>query len=106
MPLLTLSTQVCIDIPYMRHKSLKLIKTISLAIALVFSLSAFAGYDREDDFSRDDRREIGSIQDLLPEVNNLNCQTKCVGQPGCGDFKDMDSCLDQNAQNGCFWSCD
>lgn len=50
-------------------------------------------------------REIATISELIPDLEDLECQSQCEGAPGCGQFTDVDSCVDEGQARGCFWSC-
>lgn len=50
--------------------------------------------------------DIQTVEELIPELNSLQCSARCDGQPACGQFKDMDTCIDLGEANGCFWACD
>jgi len=50
-------------------------------------------------------QDLSSISQLIPDLEDLQCLPQCEGGAYCGQFTDVNSCLDQGAQAGCFWSC-
>ncbi len=51
-------------------------------------------------------RSFNSFSELIPDLDDLDCEPQCVGSPKCGDFKIIQQCLKDGAEHGCFWSCD
>jgi hypothetical protein len=50
---------------------------------------------------------ISTIAESLPELDTLECKTRCDGQPACAQFTSINSCLDNDLNiKGCNWSCD
>ncbi|MBX3022603.1 MAG: hypothetical protein KF799_13100 [Bdellovibrionales bacterium] len=83
-------------------------KVLAPAI-LIFASSAVLAAPGLDvrpgvDFERAD--EITTVQQMIPRYDNLQCQARCDGRAECGQFKDMDTCLDLGETAGCFWACD
>jgi len=75
-----------------------------LIFGVISSAPAFAqGGDKE--FSKADR-EISSFNDLFRGLDDLNCTPKCGGAAICGEFREMNTCLDEGDAADCFWSCE
>lgn len=82
--------------------------------ALVFTLliymvpqtwAARNDFEHNTDLQQDTRLP-SSITELIPDLESLDCTTKCDGEPACAQFKDLNSCLGDGSQLRCFWSCE
>ena len=50
--------------------------------------------------------EVGSISDLIPNYEEIRCESKCEGERyACGQFSDSKSCTEQGSKLGCVWAC-
>jgi hypothetical protein len=77
----------------------------SLIILMVFCSFPLLAADREHS-RHDSGRDISNISELFPTLDTLDCTPRCDGAPICGDFQEMNSCLDEGAAADCFWSCE
>lgn len=89
------------------HKTLPL-----LVLILISAASAWAGP------GLDIRPQIDSlpnptttwntdaINELIPDLNDLRCESRCSGSSACVQYASMDACLGDGAPQGCFWSCE
>ena len=86
-----------------------MLKLISAFVLIYISQAAFAGgnsdiYDNAGPLSR----EISVFSDALPDMEDLDKAPRCEGNPRvyntCGEFQTIDGCLDQGADQGCFWA--
>lgn len=80
-------------------------KLIAAAILIYSSQGAFAGnFDSYESAAR----EITSVTDALPDMEDLDKAPRCEGNPRvyntCHKFETLDSCLDDGADQGCFWA--
>jgi hypothetical protein len=50
-------------------------------------------------------RDLSSIADLFPDLDDLACTPRCEGARGCGQFQDIDACIDDGAELNCSWVC-
>lgn len=52
--------------------------------------------------------EITMMTEALPDMEDLDKAPRCEGNPRiyntCGQFQTLDSCLDDGAEQGCFWA--
>lgn len=79
-------------------------KILALSILIYLSQGAYAldGVVGSDVSSL---RDITSISELVPNLDDLEATATCQGAPACGQFTDIDSCLDESDPRlGCFWS--
>lgn len=50
--------------------------------------------------------EMGSIADLIPNYEEIRCESKCEGERyACGQFSDAKSCTEHGSKLGCVWAC-
>lgn len=80
-------------------------KLIAALILIYSSQVALAGsFDSYESAGR----EITSISDLTPDMEDLDKAPRCEGNPRvyntCAQFQTLDNCLDQGANQGCFWA--
>ncbi len=62
-----------------------------------------------DTLNEDDHlseRGLATIIDFIPSKEQFRCEPRCDGKSFCGQFHDIDSCLNIENQNACFWSCE
>jgi hypothetical protein len=84
-------------------------KLISALVLIYISQAAFAG-GRSDfyDNGGSTSREITLVMDALPDMEDLDKAPRCEGNPEiqntCGQFQTLDGCLDEGADQGCFWA--
>ncbi len=51
-------------------------------------------------------RDFSNISELMRDLEDLDCSASCQGgHNACGQFTDMDSCIDDGAAAGCYWTC-
>jgi len=74
-------------------------------ILIYISQSAFAIDSSMDLNAASPTRDLSSISDLFPDLEDLACTPSCDGPRGCGQFQEVDACIDQGAELGCFWVC-
>lgn len=74
-------------------------------VLIYISQSAFAFDSSMDLKSASPTRDLSSISDLFPDLEDLACSQSCEGHNQCGQFQDVDSCIDGGAELGCFWTC-
>ncbi len=83
-------------------------KLIAALVLIYISQSAFAG-SMDSAMSNDRSRDLTTISELIPDIEDLECRPKCEGNAhtanSCGQFTTLDSCLDTGSDQGCFWSC-
>ncbi len=81
-----------------------MLRALILILAVLSSTSAYS--DSIAEYDHKASRELTSISDLFPSLDTLDCTPKCGGAPVCGEFSEMNSCLDDGAPADCFWSCE
>jgi hypothetical protein len=79
-------------------------RKLLIILMLINSAGAFATDSQRE--RPQAARDISSISELLPGLDTLDCTPRCTGAPICGEFREMNSCLDQGAAADCFWSCE
>jgi hypothetical protein len=85
---------------------------IPLLLLFIYAVAkpswAVADFERNTDLKQDVNRSVTSIADIIPDLDSLDCTPKCEGKTAsnCGQYQDMDSCLDDGSAKGCFWSCE
>jgi hypothetical protein len=47
-----------------------------------------------------------ALNELIPDLSDLRCESRCSGSSACGQYRGMDACLEEGAAQGCFWSCE
>jgi hypothetical protein len=87
------------------------VRALALIIPLFIYVASIEGAHAKDFPRNTDLQQelhgITSIADFLPELDSLECTTKCDGQPACAQFTNINSCLDNElGVRGCNWSCD
>ena len=93
----------------MTHKVWCVRKLISVLVLIYISQAAFAG-GNSDDFGNAGpvSREITMVTDALPDMEDLDKVPRCEGNAQtyntCGRYQTLDSCLDDGADQGCFWA--
>jgi len=77
-----------------------------IPLVLIYISQGSYAFDNSTDLqSLSSTRDLSGISDLLPDLRDLDCSPKCEGQRGCGQLKDVDACIDDGSELGCFWSC-
>jgi hypothetical protein len=77
-----------------------------IPFVLIYISQGSYAFDNSSDLqSGSSARDFSSISDLFPKPEDMACVPKCDGHQGCGQFKDVDSCIDDGAELGCFWVC-
>ena len=77
-------------------------------ILIYISQGAYAFENQADMQSVSSVRDFSSISNLIRDLEDLDCVATCQGDRkgnACGQFKDMDSCIDDGAALGCYVTC-
>lgn len=78
-----------------------------IPIVLIYISQGSYAFDNSSDIqSFSSSRDFASISDLFPSPEDMACAPKCEGGHGCGQFRDIDSCIDDGAAMGCYWKCE
>jgi hypothetical protein len=86
-------------------------KLISALVLIYASQAAFAGGNSDlYDSGGSASREITRVTDVLPDMEDLGKAPRCEGNEQlnntCGQFQTRDGCLNEGADQGCFWAYD
>lgn len=87
---------------YVTHKVCDVLKLIPALLLIYISPIAMASsYESAS-------RELSSMNDLLPDMEDLERQPRCEGNArtanSCGQYSTLDTCLDEGSNQGCFWA--
>ena len=75
-------------------------------IVLIYISQGTYAFDNSMDLNTTSTsRDLSSISDLFPELEDFECSAECEGPAQCGQFQDINSCVDGGAELGCFWAC-
>ena len=75
-------------------------------IVLIYISQGAYAFDNSSDLQIDPgTRSFSGISDLFPNPREMDCAPTCEGGRGCGQFTDVDACIDDGADLGCFWTC-
>lgn len=83
-----------------------LIKRVLIYILVICATPlAFADSSFDEDKYFSDRG-LASITEYIPSKEAFRCEPRCGGPSQCGQFTDIDQCLEPSNKNACFWSCE